>query len=214
MLSSSLGGFMFEDNKAVNLKAVAARVGLAPCSVSAILNHTEAARAIPQATKDRVHRAAAELNYRPNFLARCLRTKRTRMVAVVAPGLGRSSVAHVVEAAQRRLQESGYLLVLAASEDGDRMCAQFLQRGIEGIISIEANVPAQLNLPIISVQLGYGTPDPIETRLRELGEAAAETIIQQIENEGSSRRLRVETIAAHCAALRNTKPGFSAAEGA
>ena len=205
---------MFEQNKAVNLKAVAARVGLAPCSVSAILNHTEAGRAIPQATKDRVYRAAAELNYRPNFLARSLRTKRTRMVAVVAPGLGRSSVAHVVEAAQRRLHQGGYLLVLAASDDGDRMCAQFLERGIEGVISIEASVPAQLNLPVASVDLGYGTPEQMETRLHELGDAAAETIIEQIENEGSSRRLRVETIATTYAALPSTNPGFSAADSA
>ena len=46
------------ENKGVNLKTVAARVGLAPCSVSAILNDTKAARAIPQKTKDRVYRAA------------------------------------------------------------------------------------------------------------------------------------------------------------
>jgi hypothetical protein len=64
------------------------------------------------------------------------------------------------------------------------------------------------------VHLGYGTPDAIETRLHELGEAAAETIIEQIENEGSRRRPRVETIPASYAALRNTNPGFSAAEGA
>jgi DNA-binding LacI/PurR family transcriptional regulator len=39
--------------------------------------------AIPQRTKDRVFRAAAELNYRPNLWARSLRTKRTRMVAAI-----------------------------------------------------------------------------------------------------------------------------------
>ena len=205
---------MFEENKAVNLKAVAASVGLAPCSVSAILNHTEAARAIPQATKDRVFRAAAELNYRPNLLARSLRTRRTRMVAVVAPGLGRSRVGQVVAAVERRLQRSGYLLVLAASDDGDRMCRQFQQTGIEGVISIEAKVPAQLSLPVASVALGYGTPDRTETWLHELGEAAAETIIEQIENEGSSRRLRVERIPATYAAPGSTSPGFSAAERA
>jgi LacI family transcriptional regulator len=205
---------MLGENKAVNLKAVAARVGLAPCSVSAILNHTEAARAIPQATKDRVYRAAAELNYRPNLLARSLRTKRTRMVAVLAPGLGRPGVAHVVAAAQRRLQESGYLLVLAASDDGDRMCAQFQPRGIEGVISIEAEVPAQPNLPVASVHLGYGTPDPIETWLHELGEAAAETIMRQIENQDSSLRLRVESLPTTYAALGSSNPGFSAAESA
>ena len=168
----------------------------------------------PQATRDRVCRAAAELNYRPNLLARCLRTKRTRMVAVVAPGLGRPSVAQVVAAAQRRLQESGYLLVLAAAEDGDGMCAQFQQRGIEGVISIEAKVPAQLNLPVASVHLGQGTPDQIETCLHELGDAAAETIMRQIENEGSRPRLRVERIPPTYAALGSSNPGFSAAESA
>src|SRR5262249_47680687 len=113
------GGFMLSEPKAANLKTVAAKVGLAPCSVSAILNDTEAARAIPQATKNRVYHAAAELNYRPNLLARSLRTKRTRMVAIVAPGLGWLSVARVVAAAHTRLHKSGYLLVLAASDEKD-----------------------------------------------------------------------------------------------
>jgi len=208
-----MGGFMLPESKAVNLKTVAARAGLAPCSVSAILNDTEAARAIPQATKDRVYRAAAELKYRPNLLARSLRTKRTRMVAVVAPGLGRPSVAQVVTAAQRRLEQGGYLLVLAACEDGDRLCAQFQQRGIEGVISIEASVSAQLNMPVTSVHLGYDTPDGIETWLDELGSAAAESIIEEIENPGG-RKLRVERNPATYAALPSTHPGFSAAESA
>ena len=134
---------MLPEKKAVNLKTVAARVGLAPCSVSAILNDTEAARAIPQKTKDRVYRAAAELNYRPNILARSLRTKRTRMVAVVAPCLGRSGVAQVVAAIQRRLHQSGYLLVLATYDVSDRqdLCVHFQQRGIEASSRLTATCP-------------------------------------------------------------------------
>ncbi len=66
---------MSEKKSAVNLRTVAARVGLAPCSVSAVLNSTPASFSIPQHTKDRVFRAAAELNYQPNFSARSLRTK-------------------------------------------------------------------------------------------------------------------------------------------
>jgi len=152
----------------VNLKAVAAKVGLAPCSVSATLNDTQAARAIPQATKDRVYRVAGELNYRPNLTARSLRTQRTRMVAILAPGLSRSAVARVVAAASR---------VLAACDDGDRMWAQFRQRGIEGVISIEANVPPQLNLPVTSVELDYPTSasnaDRLSSPVSEIGDAAA-----------------------------------------
>ena len=48
--------------EAVTLRTVADRVGLAPCSVSAILNNSAAALSIPQHTKERVLRAAAFLN--------------------------------------------------------------------------------------------------------------------------------------------------------
>lgn len=61
----------------VTLKIVAQYVGLAAGTVSAVLNDTAAARAIPQRTKDRVLQAAAKLNYHPNPVARALRANRT-----------------------------------------------------------------------------------------------------------------------------------------
>jgi len=215
---------MLPEKKAVNLKTVAARVGLAPCSVSAVLNDTKAARAIPQKTKDRVYRAAAELNYRPNILARSLRTKRTRMVAVIAPGLGRFSVARVVAAAQRRLHQSGYLLVLATSDsDGpNHLGAQFQQRGIEGVIAIDANLPAQMNMPVTSVDLGYKTSttpvsNQMEVWLLDLGHTAAETLMGQIENidgEDKSRKMHTVMMPSGYVDLPNVDRGFSAAESA
>jgi len=210
---------MLPEKKAANLKTVAAKVGLAPCSVSAILNDTEAARAIPQATKDRVYRAAAELNYRPNLVARSLRTKRTRIVATVAPGLGGLSVARVVAAAHSRLHKSGYMLVLAAPDESDRMWAQFQQRGIEGVISIDANLSPQVNIPVTCVDLGYDTsvsnvPDLLQSSLTELGDAAAEAIIQQIETGAGSRRLRLQVTQPSYVHLQSIDLRFSAAESA
>ena len=194
------GGDMFTETKPVNLKTVAEHVGLAPCSVSAILNNTEAARAIPQHTKDRVYQAATELNYRPNHWARSLRTRQTRMVAVMAPGLARPAVAHVVAAAQRSLHQHGYLLVLISSdsEDESRLCAHLQQRGIEGVISIDGLVPGQLRLPVVSVDVGLAVAsESLALNLRgwlgELGEAAAENIIQAIADPGAARRMKVET---------------------
>ena len=181
------------EKKAANLRTVAARVGLAPCSVSAILNHTNAARAIPQATKDRVYRAASELNYRPNHWARSLRTRQTRMVAVLAPDLDRSAVAQVVTAAQRRLHQSGYLLVLISSnpEDSNRLSAHLQQRGIEGVIAVAADVPRPLSLPVVSVDFGFrifrhSVAEEMNGWLFELGESAAQAVIQQIENPAAA----------------------------
>lgn len=210
---------MLPEKKAVNLKTVAAKVGLAPCSVSAILNDTEAARAIPQGTKDRVYRAAAELNYRPNFLARSLRIKRTRMVAVLAPNLGRPSVARVIAAAHSRLHESGYMVVLAAFDDSDRMCAQFQQRGIEGVVSIDADLPPQMNIPVTCVDLGYdasvsNVPDLVQSSLAELGDAAAEAIVQQIETGGGNRRLKLQVRQPSYVHMQGIDLGLAAVKGA
>lgn len=63
----------------VTLKQVAERVGLAPGTVSAVLNDCPSARSIPQPTWLRIQAAARELNYRPNFLpAPCARSVPTR----------------------------------------------------------------------------------------------------------------------------------------
>jgi len=190
---------MLPDKKPVNLRTVAERVGLAPCSVSAVLNNSPASQAIPQATKDRVFRAAAELNYRPNLWARSLRTKRTRMVAVITPDFGRGAVARVIAGVQSRLHRKGYLLVLGALDSAEPIhtCAQFQQRGIEGIVAIDAVVPLQLDLPAAYVDLGYlnsveSLSNDMQAWLLELGASAAETIIRQIEKESASRRMKVE----------------------
>jgi hypothetical protein len=184
---------------APNLRAVAERVGLAPCSVSSVLNDAPAARAIPQATKERIFRAAAELNYRPNFWARSLRTKRTRMVAAITPDFGWPAVARVIAAAQERLQRRGYLLVLASLDSADtpHIHAQFQQRGIEGVIAVQAALPQQLDLPVAAVELTGLAPsdfaeESVQSWLAELGISAAETVMRNIETGASTGPRPVE----------------------
>lgn len=179
-----------EKKSAANLKTVADKVGLAPCSVSAVLNNTPAAQAIPQHTKERIFRAAAELSYRPNLWARSLRTKRTRMIAAVALDFGRASVAQVVAGAQARLQEMGYLLVLGSSgaSDSAHLCAQLQQRSIEGVIAIDHVVPRSVGLPTALVELGFGAAGESLTQtahawLAAVGESAAETLVEQVEKQ-------------------------------
>lgn len=96
----------------VTLRTVAEDVGLAPCSVSAILNNSPAGRSIPQHTRDRVLRAAHQLNYRPNNSARSLRTKRTYTVALLAPDIGNAPAARIAAGAEEYLRSKGYCLLV------------------------------------------------------------------------------------------------------
>jgi LacI family transcriptional regulator len=178
-----------EKRTVVNLRTVAERVGLAPCSVSAVLNNTPASLAIPQHTKDRVFRAAAKLNYRPNLSARSLRTKRTHLIAVISDNFGREQVAHVVAGMERRLRRRGYLLALGALDRPSEwvsLSVQLNQRGIEGIIAVGAKLPPDLDLPVALVDLGCVNPgnsvgEKASGRLTELGESAAEALVARIE---------------------------------
>lgn len=183
----------------VSLRTVAERVGLAPCSVSAVLNHTPASLAIPQRTKERVFRAAGELNYRPNLWARSLRTKRTRVVAAITSDIGRAPVARVVAGAQKLLHRRGYLLALAifdCASEWNTIPVQLQQRAIEGVIAIDAILPPELALPVASVELEHmDFPEPLAEEMRawlsELGESAADTVLRQIEKETVPRRMTV-----------------------
>lgn len=190
---------MSDKNAVVSLRTVADRVGLAPCSVSAVLNNTPASLAIPQRTKERIFRAAGELNYRPNLWARSLRTRRTRLVAAITSDIGQPKVARVMAGVQTLLHRRGYLLVLAAfdcASEWNTIAVQLQQRGIEGVVAIDAILPQELPLPVASVELEYMSlsepmAEDMQMQLAELGESAAETVLRQIEKENVPRRMTV-----------------------
>jgi hypothetical protein len=189
---------VLEKKTVVTLRTVAERVNLAPCSVSAVLNNTPASWAIPQRTKDRVFRAAAQLNYRPNLSARSLRTKRTHMIAVLAD-FGQASVSRAVVGMERILRRNGYLLVLGAfdaASDWIRTSVEFQQRGIEGVIAVGMSVPREVEMPVVTIDLEYlTTPQSMEGEdgvwLAELGETAAQAIILEIETKAAPRKTQI-----------------------
>ena len=187
------------DHKTVTLRTVAEKVGLAPCSVSAVLNKTPAARAIPKQTQDRVIRAAAELNYRPNLSARSLRTKRTYLVAVVSNDFAQGHVGQVVAGMERVLRQRGYLLALGAFDcpsEWASLSLQLRQHGMEGVMAIGVSLPRDLALPAVSVHVGSlnheGTlAADTGAWLRDLGESAAEAMLAKIESNTAPMRTQI-----------------------
>jgi LacI family transcriptional regulator len=84
----------------VSLKSVARHVGLSKTTVSVVVNDAPAAKAISRETKERILKAAQELNYRPNFFARSLRQQRTFMVAMVLPEISEGYGASIMAASK------------------------------------------------------------------------------------------------------------------
>jgi LacI family transcriptional regulator len=65
----------------VSIQEVADKAGVSRGTVSHVLNNRTSAR-IASATQDRVRRAARDLGYRPNAIARSLRTQRTNILGL------------------------------------------------------------------------------------------------------------------------------------
>ncbi len=139
----------------VTLKAVAAHVGLTPGTVSAVLNNSPACRSVPQHTKNRILAAARELKYRPNFLARALRVKRTYTIGVIAAEIGDSYGSMVISGVEQFLREKNFFYLTVAHRH-DRMLLEsysqlLLERGIEGFITVDTSLTQPLPLPTVAL---------------------------------------------------------------
>jgi len=139
----------------VTLKAVAAHLGLSAGTVSAVLNDAPSARHIPKHTRERILAAARKLDYRPNFFARSLRKRRTMTIGVIAHEIGDGYGSSVIAGIESGARQKDYFFVTGVHRHDpelfERYCRLLLQRGAEGIITIDYNLAHSLPVPAVAV---------------------------------------------------------------
>jgi LacI family transcriptional regulator len=93
------------------LKDVAQAAGVSVTTVSVVLNDRHEGVRVPDATRRRVQQAAEDLGYRPNILARSLRTQETRTIGFISDEVTTTPFAvSMLAAAQDEAARRGYLL--------------------------------------------------------------------------------------------------------
>ena len=141
--------------KNVTLKTIATYLGLTPGTVSASLNNSPAARCIPDRTKNRVIAAAEKLNYRPNFFAQTLRSKRTYMIGVIAEEIGDAYGAMVISGIEEYLRMNNYFFLTVIHRHDQKLLQTYAQmlltRGVEGFITTDTSIKTNLTLPTVAV---------------------------------------------------------------
>jgi LacI family transcriptional regulator len=122
---------------------VAARAGVSQPTVSLVLSSNPKAR-VASATRERVLRAAEELGYRPNVVARSLVRRRSYALGVVVPDIANQFFADVVSGAERVATEEGYALFLCEQRDVplDRRLEALRARQVDGVILDAAGASA------------------------------------------------------------------------
>lgn len=93
----------------VTLKDVAAACGVSPTTVSNILNGKSKAS---EDTVRRVMEMVEKTGYRPNYMAKGLRTQRTRTVAIIAEDVNQFTTPYIIGAVMNGLEQQGYRTIL------------------------------------------------------------------------------------------------------
>jgi LacI family transcriptional regulator len=139
----------------VTLQTLAKHLNLAAGTISAALNDSPAARAIPEHTKQRILEAARELNYRPNYFARSLRLQRTYTIGVIAEQIGDPYGAMVISGIEEHLRESEYFFLTVIHRHDRQVLQNYSQmlvtRGVEGFITVDTSITERPSRPTVAV---------------------------------------------------------------
>src|SRR5258708_30216047 len=103
----------------VTLRDVAVRAGVHPATASRALN-PETRILVSEDTARRVLEAASALGYRPNPVARSLRTRRSHTVGVLIPDLNNPLFPPIVRRLEDRLAAAGYLAPIRHTDSDDQ----------------------------------------------------------------------------------------------
>ena len=141
----------------ITAQDVAARAGVSQPTVSLVLSRNPHARIAPE-TRERVLRAASELGYRANLVARGLKGSRSYALGLLVPDIRNPFFVDVMSGAERVATAAGYALLLSEQQAAtiDAQLETMRSRLIDGVIidavgaaSLPADALADLNVVLI-----------------------------------------------------------------
>ena len=166
------------------VRDVAVLAGVSTATVSRALAPAEADR-VSAETRERVRAAAERLSYTANHVARSLKTRSTRTIAILAPELANDFFMELAEGMEKELDGAGYTLLIASSsnslETEAKRLAVLSERLVDGIVVI----PAGARGDHLQLLADRGTPVVLVDRLVE--GAALDAALS--DNEGGAYEL-------------------------
>lgn len=148
-------------HKRPTMQDVARLAGVSQPTVSRVLNPGEVSAQISDETTERVLEAVKKLGYRPNVVARSLRTRRTQTVALLIADLANGFYHPIARAVQDIAHQHDYEILISNSdhlyENEKHFCEIVLNRGVDGAILVPIHLTdadldhyvSQTNIPFV-----------------------------------------------------------------
>ncbi|MGH9837810.1 MAG: LacI family DNA-binding transcriptional regulator [Blastocatellia bacterium] len=124
---------------------VARKSGFSKATVSLVLNDAPLAKKISEGTKARIRKAAKELGYSPNHLAKHFRNQRSYTIGVVVFDITDPYCAQILRGVEETLYQTGSYLPILIDVQNERtrlkrFVEMLLERQVEGLITLSNSV--------------------------------------------------------------------------
>lgn len=129
-----------EKNSTITMRDVAKASGFSSATVSIVLNNAPLARYIAPATKKRIEEVAKKLGYRPNAMARFLRSNRSHTVGLMFFDITDPFCTPILRGIENALYQSSYVPIFADAQNQrsrfERYLEMFLEHHVEALIVV------------------------------------------------------------------------------
>ena len=124
----------------INLLSIAEKTGYSVSTVSRVLSGQAEKYRISSKAAEIISLEASRCHYRPNFVARALRTRKSHTIGLVVPGIDNPFFATLASVINNMLASMGYHTLLADSREdvGEEAASleEFRRRNVDGIIAV------------------------------------------------------------------------------
>ena len=170
------------------LTDIAKRTQTSVSTVSRVLAGGRVSQRISAATRSRILETAKAMGYRPNLMARGLRTRRSNTIALLVGDIANPWYGQLASAIEQHLHRAGYSLMLCNSGEDPQREAEYLdlmsQKGIDGLIvvpivrskkALYEHVPEQMPLVVLDRHIP-GIDAFVASDEEQLGELLCDTL--------------------------------------
>lgn len=103
-------------NEKTTISDVAKHAGVSTATVSYVINNT---RYVSDEKRDRVLKSIQELHYRPNEMARILKTGKKNMIGFIVPDISNEYFAALIEEIERVVARNSYKLIVSNTRENE-----------------------------------------------------------------------------------------------
>ena len=179
----------------ITMRDVAQATGFSPATVSIVLNNAPLARYIASTTRQSIEETAKRLGYRPNAMARFLRSRRSQSIGVILFDVTDPFCIPILRGIENALYPLAYLPIFADAHNQrdrfERYLEMLLERHVDGLIVVanwlfvDIDVLADLNKrEIPAATIGWELPGNRVSSIMVDNEAGGRQALEHLYERG------------------------------